>query len=54
MGLKDAEIADVVTYVANSFGNAAGVATEADVKAIREKYKDRKTPWTAAELEKPE
>lgn len=54
IGLKDAEIADVVTYVANSFGNAAGVATEADVKAIREKYKDRKTPWTAAELEKPE
>jgi nitrite reductase (NO-forming) len=51
-GLSDKDIADVVTYVNNSFGNSGAAVTEAEVKAIKEKYKDRKTPWTAAEYEK--
>lgn len=33
--LKDQEIADVLTYIRNSFGNKASVITAADVKAIR-------------------
>ncbi|SEW32004.1 c-type cytochrome [Chitinophaga arvensicola] len=35
--LKDQEIADVLTYVRNNFGNKAGAVTAAEVKAIRAK-----------------
>ena len=51
-GVSDKDIADVVTYVNNSFGNSGAAVTEAEVKAIKAKYADRKTPWTAAEYEK--
>lgn len=51
-GLSDKDIADVVTYVNNSWGNAGPSVTEAEVTAIKKKYADRKTPWTAAEYEK--
>jgi len=51
-GLSDGDIADVVTYVRNSFGNSGAVVTEDDVKAIKAKYADRKTPWTAEEFQK--
>ena len=51
-GLSDGDIADVVTYVRNSFGNSGSAITEADVKAIKAQYADRKTPWTAEELQK--
>jgi mono/diheme cytochrome c family protein len=50
--LSDKEIADVVTFVSNSWGNTGPSITEEEVKAIRKKYADRKTPWTAAEYEK--
>lgn len=33
--LKDQEIADVLTYVRNSFGNKASLVTAAEVKAVR-------------------
>lgn len=33
--LKDQEIADVLTYVRNSFGNKASLVTAAEVKALR-------------------
>lgn len=33
--LKDAQVADVLTYVRNSFGNTASAITPADVKAVR-------------------
>ncbi|WP_336517495.1 cytochrome c [Pollutibacter soli] len=33
--LKDQEIADVLTYVRNSFGNKAAAITPADVKNVR-------------------
>src|SRR5581483_418356 len=33
--LSDQEIADVLTYVRNSFGNKAAMVTVADVKAMR-------------------
>ena len=51
-GLSDGDIADVVTYVRNSFGNKGAEVTEADVKAIKSQYADRKTPWTAEEFMK--
>jgi mono/diheme cytochrome c family protein len=51
-GLSDGDIADVVTYVRNSFGNTGTAVTEDDVKALKAKYADRKTPWTAEEFQK--
>jgi mono/diheme cytochrome c family protein len=33
--LTDEQVADVVTYVRNSFGNKASIATPAEVKAVR-------------------
>ena len=51
-GLSDKDIADVVTYVNNSWGNTGASVTEDEVKAIKKKYADRKTMWTAAEYEK--
>jgi mono/diheme cytochrome c family protein len=51
-GLTDKDIADVVTYVNNSFGNTGATVTEAEVTVIKKKYADRKTMWTAAEYEK--
>ena len=33
--LKDQEIADVLTYIRNSFGNKASAVTAAEVKAVR-------------------
>lgn len=35
--LKDEEIADVLTYVRNSFGNKAEIITPAEVKKVRAK-----------------
>jgi len=37
--LKDQEIADVLTYVRNSFGNKASAVTVAEVKEVRSKNK---------------
>jgi mono/diheme cytochrome c family protein len=51
-GLSDKDIADVVNYVNNTWGNNGPTVTEEEVKAIKKKYADRKTPWTAAEYEK--
>ncbi len=51
-GLSDGDIADVVTFVRNSFGNSGSAITEADVKVIKAQYADRKTPWTAEEFQK--
>ena len=49
-GLNDRDIADVVTYVANSWGNQGPSVTEAEVKSLKLKYSDRSTPWYAYEL----
>ncbi len=48
--LNDQQIADVLTYVRNSFGNAAPAVTAAEVKTIREAEKARSAMWTEAEL----
>lgn len=50
--LSDEQIASVLTYVRNSFGNKAGIVTADQVKAIREMEKARTAMWTEVELEK--
>jgi mono/diheme cytochrome c family protein len=48
--LSDAEIAAVLSYVRNSWGNKAGLVTPEEVKAIRDATAARTEPWTAAAL----
>lgn len=48
---KDQWIADVVSYVQNSFGNSSGMVTVPDVARVRAATSNRKTPWTATELD---
>ena len=47
----DQWIADIATYVRNSFGNKASPITKDFVAAIRKNSKERITPWTMPELE---
>jgi mono/diheme cytochrome c family protein len=37
--MKDQQIADVLTYIRNSFGNKAASVKASDVKAVRSKLK---------------
>jgi mono/diheme cytochrome c family protein len=48
--LKDNEIAAVLTYVRNSFGNKAGVIKPETVKKVREATADKKGFYTPEEL----
>ncbi len=48
-GLKDHEIAGVVTYIRNTWGNEAGEVTADEVAAVRAEIGDR-PQWTAEEL----
>lgn len=48
--LDDQKISDVLTYVRQSWSNDAAPITPEQVKEVRAKHKDRKTPWTAQEL----
>jgi glucose/arabinose dehydrogenase/mono/diheme cytochrome c family protein len=45
-------LAEVLTYIRNSWGNSARMITENDVRQVRKKHRSRKTPWTIEELEK--
>jgi len=49
-GVSDAEIADVLTYVRQSFGNQGNPVSAEQVKAIRAANAGRTAPWTTAEL----
>jgi mono/diheme cytochrome c family protein/glucose/arabinose dehydrogenase len=46
----DKWIADVLSYVRNSFGNELGFVSENEVEAVRRAHSDREKPWTEAEL----
>lgn len=46
----DAWVADVLSFVRNSFGNELGFVSEADVARVRERIGDRTTTWTYEEL----
>jgi mono/diheme cytochrome c family protein/glucose/arabinose dehydrogenase len=48
--MSDAALADLATFVRNSFGNSAAAVTEGDVARVR-KQSARKTMWTIEELQ---
>ncbi len=50
LGLADAEIADVLTYVRHAWSNDAPAVPEAEVAKVREATKDRREPWSGEEL----
>ncbi len=49
--LDDQQVADVLTYIRNSWDNTGSGVSASKVKEIRSATADRDTPWTAAELE---
>lgn len=49
-GLDDKQISEVLTYLRSGFGNRADAVTDKEVRAIRERHKDRTTSWTMLEL----
>ena len=49
--MSDAEVAAVVTYIRNSWGNTASEVTAEQVAQERAATRTRTTPWTAAELQ---
>jgi mono/diheme cytochrome c family protein len=49
-GQSDQWLADVASYVRNTFGNSASFITAGEVATVRAATSSRKTPWTAAEL----
>lgn len=48
--LSDSQIADVLTYVRQTFGNGASPVMPEQVKAIRDAEQARAAMWTEAEL----
>jgi mono/diheme cytochrome c family protein len=48
--LTDEQLAAVLTYIRQSFGNKASEITPAQVKAVRTEIGNRSQPWSAAEL----
>ena len=52
--LNDQQIADVLTYIRNDWGNSASAVSPQEVATVRSTVKDRgpMQMWTAAELEK--
>jgi len=50
VGVSDQDIADVLTYVRQSFGNRGTIVTPAQVKAVRDATAGRTAPWNTAEL----
>jgi mono/diheme cytochrome c family protein len=47
---SDAWIADVASFIRQSFGNSASVVTPADVARARQRMASRRAPWTVPEL----
>jgi mono/diheme cytochrome c family protein len=50
--MSDEEIANVLTYVRNSWGNQAPMVTKQMVAKVRAEVKDHVGPWNPADLEK--
>jgi mono/diheme cytochrome c family protein len=53
-GLSDSELASILSYIRNSWGNKAPIVTPEQVKAVRDEIgarpRDGSAPWTSAEL----
>lgn len=47
----DQWLADITTYIRNSFGNKSSITTPRNVATLRKKHSSRKEPWTQKELE---
>jgi mono/diheme cytochrome c family protein/glucose/arabinose dehydrogenase len=47
---NDYDIAAVMTYIRQAWGNDAGAISPQEVHSMREKYKGRRSMWTAEEL----
>ena len=50
--LSDEELADVLTFVRNAFGNKAGPVTAQSVEKVRTATKDQLSFYPATELQK--
>ena len=50
VGVTDGDIADVLTYVRQSFGNKGNPVSADQVKAVRAATAGRTAMWTTAEL----
>jgi mono/diheme cytochrome c family protein len=50
LNLKPLEIAGVLTYIRQSWGNQASVITEETMTTYMAQYSSRSTPWTAEEV----
>jgi mono/diheme cytochrome c family protein len=48
--MSDADLAAVVSYIRQAWGNKASLVTPEQVKAVRDKTADRTAAWTAEEL----
>ena len=48
--LSDEDLAAVLTYIRQSWGNNASEITPEQIKAVRAQVGNRSAPWTAAEL----
>lgn len=48
--LTDGDIANVISYVRNEWGNKGSAVTAAEVKTIRDATKDKGEQWTAPQL----
>ena len=49
--LPDDDLANVLTYIRQSWGNKASAVTPEEVKAVRAQLGARSQPWTAEELQ---
>jgi mono/diheme cytochrome c family protein len=50
-GLSDEDLAAVLTYIRQSWGNKASAVTPEQVKAVRAEVGNRSQPWTAEQLQ---
>lgn len=48
--LPDDQLANILTYIRNAWGNKADAVTTDEIAAYREKHADRAAPWTAADF----
>jgi mono/diheme cytochrome c family protein len=48
--MKDEQLASILTYVRNAWGNRAGLISKEDIISYREIESARVAPWTEAEF----
>jgi hypothetical protein len=48
--MKDDQLAEILTYVRNAWGNRSGLITTDDIAGYRKNESDRVAPWTEGEF----